>query len=52
VITDEASISGEDPAAAVSVSLPDLPADSIAIAGSAEPNMPEGVPTPRSVSSE
>jgi hypothetical protein len=52
VITDEISVSGHDPAAAAPVSLSDLPADSIAIAGSAEPNTPNGAPTPESVSAE
>jgi hypothetical protein len=44
VITDEASISA--------VSLPDLPVDSIVIAGAEESNTPDGAPTPESVSAE
>jgi hypothetical protein len=52
VITDQASVSGDDPAAAAPVSLPDLPADLIAIAGSEAPNTPDGAPTPESVSAE
>jgi hypothetical protein len=52
VITDESSVPGHDSTAAASVSLSELPADSIAIALAEEPNTPGEAPTPESVSAE